>query len=43
MGFTYDKELLITKTDSGIWVAAGMNGMGIAIGMEAARQVAEKI
>jgi gamma-glutamylputrescine oxidase len=43
MGFTSNKEPLITRTNQGIWVAAGMSGMGIAIGMEAARQVVEKI
>lgn len=43
MGFTPDKEPLITQTDKGVWVAAGLSGMGIAIGMETARQVAERI
>lgn len=43
MGFTPDKEPLITKTESGIWVAAGLSGMGIAIGMEVGRSAAEKM
>lgn len=43
MGFTTDKEPIITRMDDGLWVAAGLSGMGIAVGMETGRQVAQKI
>jgi gamma-glutamylputrescine oxidase len=41
MGFAPDKEPLITRTENGFWVAAGLSGMGVAIGMEVGRQVVE--
>jgi len=43
MGFTPDKEPLITITESGLWVAAGLSGMGVAIGMAVARDAVEKM
>ncbi len=43
MGFTPDKEPLLTRTASGLWVAAGLSGMGVAIGMETARVIVEQM
>jgi gamma-glutamylputrescine oxidase len=43
MGFTPDKEPLVARTDEGFWVAAGLSGMGVAIGMEVGRKVVEEI
>ncbi len=43
MGFTRDKEPLITRTDTGFWVAAGLSGMGVAIGMEVGLKAVEGI
>jgi gamma-glutamylputrescine oxidase len=43
MGFTPDKEPLVARTDKGFWVAAGLSGMGVAIGMEVGRKVVEEM
>lgn len=39
MGVTPDKEPIIREVKSGVWVAVGLSGMGIAIGMEVAREL----
>ncbi|MEX2344735.1 MAG: FAD-dependent oxidoreductase [Balneolaceae bacterium] len=43
MGFTENKEPFIGQIQPGIWAAAGLSGMGIAIGMEVARGLVEKM
>lgn len=43
MGFTENKEPLVKNVQDGVWVAAGLSGMGIAIGMEVARGLVKKI
>lgn len=43
MGFTENKEPVIQQTEPGVWVAAGLSGMGIAVGTEVARDVIGKI
>ncbi len=43
MGFTENKEPLVKKVQDGVWVAAGLSGMGIAIGMEVAHGLVEKM
>lgn len=40
MGFTKNKEPVVTEIKKGVWVAAGLSGMGIAIGMEVGRKTA---
>ncbi len=40
MGFGDSKMPIIRKTEEGIFVAAGLGGMGVALGMETARRVA---
>lgn len=37
MGMTDNKEPLVKETEPNLWIAAGLSGMGIAIGMEVAR------
>lgn len=39
MGVTPDKEPLIREVKPGVWAAAGLSGMGIAIGMQVAREL----
>ncbi|MCC5913221.1 MAG: FAD-dependent oxidoreductase [Balneolaceae bacterium] len=39
MGMTENKEPLITEIESGVYAAAGLSGMGIAIGMQVAREL----
>ena len=39
MGMTPDKEPIIREVKPGVWVAAGLSGMGIAIGMQVAKEV----
>ncbi len=39
MGVTPDKEPVIREVKPGVWTAAGLSGMGIAIGMEVAREL----
>lgn len=41
MGFTENKEPLAEQVHPGVWVAAGLSGMGIAVGMEVARGLVE--
>ncbi|MEX0822825.1 MAG: FAD-dependent oxidoreductase [Balneolaceae bacterium] len=43
MGFTEDKEPVIQQLEPGVWVAAGLSGMGIAVGTEVAREIVSKI
>jgi gamma-glutamylputrescine oxidase len=43
MGFTKNKEPVIKGIKEGMWVAAGLSGMGIAIGMEAGRKTVDLI
>lgn len=43
MGFTPTGLPLLQKRNSNQWVAAGFNGMGVALGMEFGRQAAKKI
>lgn len=39
MGVTPDKEPVMCEVKPGVWVAAGLSGMGIAIGMQVAREL----
>lgn len=39
MGVTADKEPVIWEVKPGVWTAAGLSGMGIAIGMQVAREL----
>ncbi len=41
MGMTPNKEPVIEKTDSGVFVAAGLSGMGVAIGMQVAKDMVQ--
>lgn len=43
MGITENKEPIVREIENGLWVAAGLSGMGIAIGMEVARGLVEKL
>jgi len=43
MGMTPDKEPVIEESLPGVWSAAGLSGMGIAIGMEVARELVGKM
>ncbi len=43
MGFTEDKEPVISEIENNVWVAAGLSGMGIAIGLEIGRKTANLI
>ena len=43
MGMTVNKEPIIREAKNNVWVAAGLSGMGIAIGMQVAKEVTEKI
>ncbi|WP_340106069.1 NAD(P)/FAD-dependent oxidoreductase [Rhodohalobacter sp. 8-1] len=43
MGMTENKEPIIKQISPNTWVAAGLSGMGIAIGMEVAKGVVERI
>jgi glycine/D-amino acid oxidase-like deaminating enzyme len=43
MGMTLDKEPVIEESMPGVWSAAGLSGMGIAIGMEVARELVQRI
>jgi len=43
MGFTENKEPVVKKVKNGVWIAAGLSGMGIAIGMEVGRKMANLI
>lgn len=39
MGMTENKEPIIKEIEPGVWAAAGLSGMGIAIGMQVAKDV----
>tara|TARA_R100001143_G_scaffold63497_1_gene70966 strand:+ start:3185 stop:4282 length:1098 start_codon:yes stop_codon:yes gene_type:complete len=39
MGMTPDKEPIIKEVKPGVWTGVGLSGMGIAIGMEVAREL----
>lgn len=43
MGMTENKEPIIKQISPNGWAAAGLSGMGIAIGMEVAKSVAERV
>ncbi|CAN5270917.1 FAD-dependent oxidoreductase [soil metagenome] len=43
MGMTENKEPIVKEISPKTWVAAGLSGMGIAIGMEVAKEVVEKL
>lgn len=43
MGMTVNKQSIIREVKSNLWVAAGLSGMGIAIGMQVAKEVTAKI
>ncbi|MCC5906055.1 MAG: FAD-binding oxidoreductase [Balneolaceae bacterium] len=43
MGMTENKEPIIKQIVPGVWAAAGLSGMGIAIGMQVARELIGKI
>ena len=43
MGMTPNKEPIIEEMKPGVWAAAGLSGMGIAIGMQVAREVESRI
>ena len=41
MGMTANKEPVIEQAPSGVFVAAGLSGMGVAIGMQVAKEMVE--
>ncbi|MGM0460316.1 MAG: NAD(P)/FAD-dependent oxidoreductase [Bacteroidota bacterium] len=43
MGMTDNKEPIIKQISPNSWAAAGLSGMGIAIGMEVAKSVVERV
>jgi gamma-glutamylputrescine oxidase len=43
MGFGQSKTPSISKNDSGVWVAAGLGGMGVALGMQFGKDAANII
>jgi len=43
MGMTENKEPIVKEISSNTWIVAGLSGMGISIGMEAAKGVVEKM
>jgi gamma-glutamylputrescine oxidase len=43
MGFSSSKTPECKKVSDGIWIAAGLGGMGVALGMELGRKAAEMI
>lgn len=43
MGMTANKEPIIKQISPSTWVAAGLSGMGIAIGMKVAKGVVERV
>lgn len=43
MGMTPDKEPIIREVEPGVWAVAGLSGMGIAIGMEVALELVDKL
>ena len=43
MGMSENKEPVIEEIESGVWTAAGLSGMGIAIGMQVAKDLLQKM
>lgn len=43
MGMTENKEPIIKEIEPGVWAAAGLSGMGIAIGMQVAKDVVSEL
>lgn len=43
MGFGETKRPLVTQAENGVFIAAGLGGMGVALGMQTGRQVVELI
>lgn len=43
MGMTENKEPIIKEVEPNVWAAAGLSGMGIAIGMQVAQDVVSKL
>lgn len=43
MGMTENKEPIIKEVESNVWAAAGLSGMGIAIGMQVAKDVVSEL
>ncbi len=43
MGFTETKTPLVKRLNERVTVAAGLSGMGIAIGMQVAKEAAELV
>jgi glycine/D-amino acid oxidase-like deaminating enzyme len=43
MGMTENKEPIIKEVEPNVWVAAGLSGMGIAIGMQVAKDVVSDV
>lgn len=43
MGVTVNKEPIIEELKPGLFVAAGLSGMGIAIGMQVAKDLCKKM
>lgn len=43
MGMTENKEPIITEVEKDVWAAAGLSGMGIAIGMQVAKDVVSEL
>lgn len=43
MGMTNNKEPVIKKISPHVWVAAGLSGMGVAIGMQVAKELVESL
>ena len=43
MGITQNKEPIIREIDKSLFVAAGLSGMGVAIGMQVAKELCEKL
>lgn len=43
MGMTENKEPIIKEVEPNVWVAAGLSGMGIAIGMQVAKDVVSEL
>lgn len=43
MGITQNKEPIIREIEESLFVAAGLSGMGVAIGMQVAKELCEKL
>jgi gamma-glutamylputrescine oxidase len=43
MGMSENKEPVIKEIEPGVWAAAGLSGMGIAIGMQVAKDLLQKM